>query len=160
NPRGQVKVLDFGLAKISRSEEQRWLSAPMSATETRSDHVAGTVQYMSPEQILRHKVDHRSDIFILGVTLYEMATGRLPFTGTTMAETMDRILHMQPEAILGFNKNVSEELERIIQRCLEKGLDRRYQSTRELLIDLQDSRHGRAPSNRPLPHPHVRSWKR
>ena len=92
---------------------------------------------MSPEQVLGHEVDHRTDIFSLGMVLYEMATGRPPFSGT-QNETMDRILHAQPDAIARFNYNVPPELERIVRKCLEKDRERRYQSARDLLIDLRN----------------------
>ena len=138
-PRGQVKVLDFGLAKVTRPEGQAGasdLSTLQSGTET--GVVMGTMQYMSPEQVLGKEVDHRTDIFSLGVVLYEMATGRLPFSGTSSSETIDRILHAQPEAIARFNYGVPVELERIVRKCLEKDRERRYQSVRELLIDLRN----------------------
>ncbi|HSE96846.1 MAG TPA: protein kinase, partial [Blastocatellia bacterium] len=99
--------------------------------------VLGTVPYMSPEQVLGREVDHCSDIFSLGVSLYEMITGRLPFAGATASETMDRILHAQPEAIARFNYDAPAELERIVRKCLEKDRAWRYQSARELLIDLR-----------------------
>jgi eukaryotic-like serine/threonine-protein kinase len=102
--------------------------------------VMGTVQYMSPEQVLSRAVDHRTDIFSLGVVLYEMTTGRLPFSGVSISETMDRILHAQPEALARLNYNVPAELERIVRKCLEKDRHRRYQSARELLIDLRNLR--------------------
>ena len=91
-----------------------------TVVKTETGLVMGTVQYMSPEQVLGKEVDHRSDIFSLGVVLYEMATGRLPFTGSSMSETMDRVLHGQPEAIARFNYNVPAELERIILKCLRR----------------------------------------
>ena len=106
----------------------------------------GTVQYMSPEQVLGKEIDHRSDIFSLGVVLYEMATGRLPFTGGKPSQTMDRVLHGQPEAIARFNYDVPAELERIIRKCLEKDRERRYQSAREVLIDLRNLKRDRPSS--------------
>ena len=137
-PRGQVKVLDFGLAKVTRPEGQALGSDISTMVNTVSGVVMGTVQYMSPEQVLGREVDHRTDIFSLGVVLYEMATGRLPFSGANANETMNGILHAQPEAIARFNYNVPPELERIVRKCLEKDRERRYQSARELLVDLRN----------------------
>jgi len=134
--RGQVKVLDFGLAKVTRPEGQALGSDVSTMVNTVSGVVMGTMQYMSPEQVLGKEVDHRTDIFSLGVVLYEMATGRLPFSGANANETMNGILHAQPEAIARFNYNVLPELERIVRKCLEKDRERRYQSARELLVDL------------------------
>jgi serine/threonine protein kinase len=98
----------------------------------------GTVQYMSPEQALGREVDHRTDVFSVGVVLYEMSTGRLPFSGASTSETIDQITHSQPEAIARFHYGVPAELERIIRKCIEKQPDRRYQSARELLVDLRN----------------------
>jgi tRNA A-37 threonylcarbamoyl transferase component Bud32 len=137
-PRGQVKVLDFGLAKVARPEGQAVASDITTDLSTASGVLMGTMHYMSPEQVLGQKPDHRTDIFSLGAVLYEMATGRLPFAGTSSTETMDRILHEQPEAMAQFNYNLPVELERIIRKCLEKDRERRYQSARELLIDLKN----------------------
>jgi len=100
--------------------------------------VMGTVQYMSPEQALGREVDYRTDIFSLGVVMYEMSTGRLPFSSSSTSETIDRITHAQPEAIARFNYSVPAELERIIRKCMEKQPARRYQSARELLVDLRN----------------------
>ena len=136
--REQVKILDFGLAKVTRPEGQAAASDTITAMSTVTGVVVGTVQYMSPEQVLGKEVDHRTDIFSLGIVLYEMATGRLPFTGTSSSETMDRVLHGQPEALARFNYEVPAELERIIRKCLEKDRERRYQSAREVLIDLKN----------------------
>src|SRR6266705_472017 len=99
-PRGQIKVLDFGLAK-QVIFDQALTDAETQATE--SGLLMGTIQYMSPEQALGRPVDHRSDLFSLGVVLYEMATGRLPFSGANESETLDQILHAQPEAMACFN---------------------------------------------------------
>jgi len=135
-PRGQVKVLDFGLAKITRPAAQAVGSDITTLVNTVPGVIMGTVPYMSPEQALGREVDHRSDIFNLGVLLYETATGRLPFDGANSGGTLDRILHAQPEAMARFNHGVPEELERIVRKCLEKNRERRYQSARELIVDL------------------------
>ena len=132
--RGQAKVLDFGLAKVTRPEG----AAVSTITQTEPGVVMGTLQYMSPEQVLGIDIDHRTDLFSLGVVLYEMATGRLPFSGRTTTETMDHILHAEPEALSHFRTVAPTELERIIRKCLEKDLLRRYQSAEELLADLRD----------------------
>ncbi len=134
--RGQVKVLDFGLAKIAPAPSQD--SEASTFVKTQSGVVMGTVPYMSPEQALGRAIDHRSDIFSLGVVLYEMATGRLPFAGASVTETLDRILHAEPAAIGSFNSDAPADLERIVRKCLEKDREARYQSARELLIDLQN----------------------
>ncbi len=132
-PRGHVKVLDFGLAKLERGPEKEETQVMTSA-----GIVLGTVAYMSPEQALGSDMDQRTDIFSLGVVLYEMATGRLPFSGSTASETMARILQSQPDAIARFNYEVPEELNRVVRKCLEKDRQRRYQSARELLVDLRN----------------------
>jgi Tol biopolymer transport system component len=137
NERGQVKVLDFGLAKIARPTEQPVASDISTMAKTAPGVVMGTVPYMSPEQALGREVDHRSDLFSLGVALYEMATGRLPFAGASPSEILDRILHAQPEAMARFNYDVPAELERIVRKCLEKEREARYQSAKELEVDLR-----------------------
>ncbi len=133
-PRGHVKVLDFGLAKLQ--------AGPRNPEETQlltsAGMVLGTVEYMSPEQALGRDVDHRSDLFSLGVVLYEMAAARLPFAGSTPSETMARIWQSQPDAESRFNYGVPERLEQGIRKCLEKDRTRRYQSARELLVDLKN----------------------
>jgi eukaryotic-like serine/threonine-protein kinase len=116
NERGQVKVLDFGLAKIARPA-QPITSDISTLAKTASGVVLGTVPYMSPEQALGREVDQRSDLFSLGVVLYEMATGRLPFAGANSSETLDRILHSHPEAIARFNYDVPVEFERVVRKC-------------------------------------------
>ena len=136
--RGQAKVLDFGLAKVGAHKPQPTESDMATVRKTDPGVVMGTVQYMSPEQALGREVDHRTDIFSLGVMMYEMATGRLPFSGASESETIDRITHSQPEAIARFNYSLPAELERIIRKCMEKEPQRRYQSARELLVDLRN----------------------
>ena len=135
-PRGIVKVLDFGLAKVM--EQQSSLESQMATrTLSAAGELIGTVAYMSPEQALGRPVDHRTDIFSLGVVLYQMATGRSPFEGSSPSETIARILGAQPEAIARFNYEVPEDLDRIVRKCLEKDRERRYQSARDLMVDLK-----------------------
>src|SRR5437667_11214122 len=137
----EVKMLDFGLAKLSSVPSETDLT-PESELATRVKTspgvVMGTVNYMSPEQAMGREIDHRTDIFSLGVVLYEMATGRVPFSGASLTETIDRIAHAQPEAIARFNYSVPPELEVIIKKALRKNRDERYQSARDLLVDLRD----------------------
>ncbi len=135
-PRGQVKVLDFGLAKVAHSAGLDEMSQLSTLTETTPGVVMGTVAYMSPEQALGHEVDQRTDIFSVGAVIYEMATGQQPFRGATASETIDRILHAQPEAIAHFNDQAPAELERIVGKCLEKEREARYQTAAEVRDDL------------------------
>ena len=144
-PRGHVKVLDFGLAKMTEARpaqgsnaDTRFLSEPGA--------LLGTVEYMSPEQALGRPVDARTDIFSLGVVLYQMATGRLPFAGSSPSETIARILEAQPDAMARFNYQLPEELDRIVRKCLEKDRERRYASARDLMVDLQGLLRAREPA--------------
>jgi serine/threonine protein kinase len=134
--RGHVKVLDFGIAKTTRGDEPSlnddWSVEPRTAVGS----VIGSGPYMSPEQIKAGHVDPRSDVFSLGVVVYQMATGQLPFSGATRGDILERILHAAPEPIAGRNPNIPPELERITFKCLEKRAGDRYQSARELLTDL------------------------
>src|SRR2546430_1391500 len=137
----EVKMLDFGLAKLSgvpSGTDVTPESELATKVKTSPGIVMGTVNYMSPEQAMGRDVDHRTDIFSFGVVLYEMATGRVPFNGASLTETIDRIAHAQPEAIARFNYNVPPELEVIIKKALRKNRDERYQSARDLLVDLRD----------------------
>ena len=134
NRRGHAKVLDFGLAKICVPKARK-----SEDTQALSDLglVMGTVQYMSPEQALGRDVDARSDLFSLGTLLYEMATGRLPFDGANPQEVLAKILTAQPDAIARFNYDAPAEFERIVRKCLEKDPEDRYQSAREIVLDLR-----------------------
>ncbi len=134
-----VKVLDFGLAKLAK---QQALDSEAATRGRITEIVMGTVPYMSPEQVLGCELDHRSDLFSLGVLLYEMATGVSPFAGANSSETLDRILHSQPEAISRFNHEAPGELQRIVGKCLEKDREGRYSSARELLADLKKLKRG------------------
>src|SRR5262245_20338207 len=137
NERGQVKVLDFGLAKRMPTETDQ-PEVTQEFQPTRHGQVVGTPRYMSPEQVLGKEIDHRSDLFSVGVVLYELATGQRPFTGSNFGELVNNIVHAQPPAIARLNYNVPPELERITLKCLQKSPDRRYQSARELLVDLRN----------------------
>ncbi len=138
--RGHAKVLDFGLAKMLKNE-----SAPESAptqSDDRGDltgagNAVGTIAYMSPEQALGRPLDARTDLFSFGLVLYEMATGRAAFSGTTSAAIFDGILHGAPVAPVYLNPNVPAELSNIVNKALEKDRELRYQSAAEMRADLQ-----------------------
>ena len=135
---GRVKVLDFGLAKRLTVESATEEAATL--VQTQSGQVLGTPNYMSPEQALAGEVDARTDLFALGTVLYEMVAGRAPFAGRSVSETFDKILHATPEALARFNAAVPAELERMILKCLRKPPEERYQSARDLIVDLRNLR--------------------
>ena len=133
--RGRVKLLDFGLAKYDERPTASSITTG-ALLETQPGTVMGTFTYMSPEQVRGRALDARSDLFSLGVVLYEMLTGRLPFEGETATDVADRILNGDPPALSRFNYAVPERLDAIVLKALAKDPAFRYQSARELYIDL------------------------
>ena len=137
---GRVKVLDFGLAKRLAGTDDGARLGTSSIASTQTGMLLGTPSYMSPEQALARPVDHRSDLFSLGAMLYECITGRVPFAGSSVGEIIERLLNAQPDAMARFNYALPPERDRIVRKCIEKSPDRRYQSARELALDLKTLR--------------------
>jgi serine/threonine protein kinase len=138
---GFTKVLDFGLAKLTEKQiepGQDQTDAPTKAATTGAGILMGTVGYMSPEQVQTKTVDHRSDIFSMGCILYEAATRRRPFVAPTDVEVMHQILRERPTPVEEINPEVPAEVRRIIRRCLAKSPDQRFQSMKDLAIELRE----------------------
>src|SRR4029453_3364979 len=142
-PDGYVKVLDFGIAKLAESAFAKAAAdraGSMTLAETNLGSILGTVRYMSPEQARGAPVDKGTDIWSLGVVLYEMETGHAPFTGETPGEAMTSILEMEPPPLTSYITQTPAELQQIISKTLRKDRKERYQSAHELLEALQNLR--------------------
>jgi eukaryotic-like serine/threonine-protein kinase len=137
----QLKVLDFGLAKVVQTKHDVVGDAPSQASQT--GLIMGTVAYMSPEQLRGERLDFRTDIFSVGTVLYELVSGKHPFAQRNEVDTIAAILTMQPPS--ASTNGFPHGLDYIIRRCLEKDKERRYQSASELLLDLQNLQAGAAP---------------
>src|SRR6267378_1702499 len=137
---GHVKVLDFGLAKLTErpdQEETDTEAVTRALVQTDAGIVLGTSQYMSPEQARGKPIDARTDIWSLGVVLYEMAAGRAPFTGETKTDVIVAIAKIDPMPLARFAPNVPPEFEWIVMKALRKDVDERYQTVKELESDLK-----------------------
>ena len=153
---GAVKVLDFGLAKrVGRGDASDETTFTLEADPALSlpGTIAGTAAYMSPEQATGGTVDTRSDIFSFGAMLYEMATGARPFGGTTVADTLAAVIQAQPKPPTVAVPGLPRELERLILRCLRKEPDRRYQTIRDVSLELQEIKEESDSGRLPAPIP-------
>src|SRR4030095_10898243 len=146
---GHVKVLDFGLAKLIEPQQTSPATEGLSqlGTAVMPPHsapgaVMGTVGYMSPEQAQRkaNAIDHRSDIFSFGCILYEAITHRQPFAGKDAIDSLNKIIREQPPPITSFNPDVPYDLQRVVRRCLAKDPEERYQTIKDVSIELKDVR--------------------
>ncbi|MGA9770194.1 MAG: protein kinase [Blastocatellia bacterium] len=146
---GQAKVLDFGLAKLIQQKQGATDSESLSS---RLGVVPGTVPYMSPEQLRAERLDFRSDIFSLGIVLYEMISGRNPYSRASDADTITAILTSDPPPLINIAADIPAEMARITQKCLNKNRDHRYQSASELLLELNN------PQNNTWTRPHRQQY--
>src|SRR6266436_6208476 len=136
---GRIKILDFGLAKLTQPLQSSEYGTTTVTTGTDPGVVMGTVGYMSPEQVRGDSSDHRTDIFAFGAVLYEMLAGKRAFQKPTATETMTAILREDPPNILDLVPNLSPGLQRILQHCLEKGPEQRFNSAGDLAFALDSA---------------------
>lgn len=137
-PRGQVKVMDFGLAKVIKERSLKKSEVETESLLTEPGAIVGTVPYMSPEQVRGEALDARSDIFSFGAVLYETVSRIQPFAAESAANTISAILTHEPAPLARYSREVPAELERIVSKALRKDREERYQSAKDLLIDLKN----------------------
>ena len=137
-PEGQVKVLDFGLAKLRISPDDNDETLMPTEALTQEGLIMGTIPYMAPEQLEGRLVDHRCDIFSMGILLHEMVTGERPFKGESSASLISAILRDSPRSVSEARSDVPRQLDRVLQRCLQKDPERRYQTAKDLRNDLEE----------------------
>ena len=158
-PEGHVKVMDFGLAKrILSAEDAGSQEQTLTANLTKTGSTVGTPAYMSPEQLRGQEVDVRSDVFSFGVLLYEMLTGVHPFRKPEQIETASAILRDEPSPLSEYVQELPEGLEQTVEKTLAKEPEQRYESAREVRVDLEQLVSGSVPfipARRPLPR---RRW--
>lgn len=139
-PDGYVKILDFGLAKLVGQESIGFEESTLKQNQTAKGVILGTVNYMSPEQAKGELVDERTDIFGLGVVIYEMIAGKTPFAGDSMSETLANLINSEPQPLTHFSSNVPDELQRVVFKMLRKNTMERYQTMKDVLKDLKSLR--------------------
>ena len=133
---GRVKILDFGLAKLTQPQPSSGRNLPMVAAGTEPGLVMGTVGYMSPEQVRGQTTENRTDIFSFGAVMYEMLSGKRAFQKPTQADTLSAILNEEPSEISQVTANIPPALQRVVRRCLEKNPEQRFQSASDLAFAL------------------------
>ena len=146
---GLVKILDFGLAKILPESAMAQGESTHSVDASLAGGIVGTVQYMSPEQARGQPTDARTDVWAVGAVLYELVTGHPPFDGRTTSDIVANVLHVEPPPLERFAHDCPPELQRIVSKCLRKDRGHRYQTMRDVALDLEalgDTLRGRGTS--------------
>ncbi len=141
NDEGRLKILDFGLAKLKEEFAKEGISGLPTQSATQEGHILGTVAYMSPEQAEGKAVDRRSDVFSIGIILYEMVTGQRPFEGNSTASIISSILRDAPTSVTEINPDLPRDLGKIVRRCLVKDTGHRYQTAVDVRNELEDLKH-------------------